>query len=302
MNNTTIIVLMLSILFMTGCSNNYIIEHLNPPSKETEYIYLENSIKSTIESLPKIRALNTNGEKEACAILAKTLSDYNYDVELQPINYSISDNGWAVESRKPFPTNFNKTAEGETYNIIAKHKQYDFSKKDIIITAHYDTTSFPGANDNASGVAVLMEIAKNAGILKDYNLIYVLFSGEESFLLGSEFFVENLSDIEKSNINAVINLDTLSGESEPEITFASQTYTEAYYLFEEIFKNHLSVNLTPSYSSGDEIPFNNAEIPSLSIGQEGENLHTDKDVVENLDMDDLVHAYNTLYEALQNME
>lgn len=296
---TSLIILLM--LIMTGCSNNYISEYSNSSLKEIEYSYPADSIKSTIESLPEVRALGSNGEKDACAILEKKLTDYNYEVKLQKIKYKMSDNDFAIEAGKTFPANLKKIAEGETNNIIAKNKQYDSSKKDIVITAHYDTTSFPGANDNASGVAVLMEIAKKVGIIKNYNLIFVLFSGEENLLLGSEYFVEHLSDAEKNNISAVINLDTLSGNAEPEITFAGQSYTKAYYLFENVFKNFFSVNLNPPYSSGDEIHFENAGIPALSIGQEGENLHTNKDVVENLDMDDLVCVFETLYTALKSM-
>lgn len=295
-----IIVLMTSIM---GCHQNANEESLDISSKgQTEVIFTADSIKATIKSLPTVRELGTDKEKQACTFLVKKLLDYNYNVETQVIEYSLADGGFAIESSEPFPVNLEKIAEGETNNIVAKHKQYDSSKKDIIIAAHYDTTSFPGANDNASGVAVLIEIAKNIKHLKDYNLVFVLFSGEEKMLLGSHYFVNNLSDEEKKNIAAVMNLDTLSGESEPEITFASHKYTEAYYMFENIFKNKLEVNLLPAYSSGDEIPFNNAEIPSLSIGQEGENLHTDQDILENLDMNDLVTVYNVLSTALKTME
>lgn len=302
MKNSITSVIILLMLIITGCRNNSISEYSNSPLKEIEYSYPADSIKSTIESLPEVRSLGSKGEKDACAILEKKLTDYNYGVKLQKIKYKMSDNNLAIEAGKTFPANLKKIAEGETNNIIAKNKQYDSSKKDIIITAHYDTTSFPGANDNASGVAVLMEIAKKIGVIKNYNLVFVLFSGEENLLLGSEYFVEHLSDVEKNNISAVINLDTLSGNAEPEITFAGQSYTEAYYLFEEVFKNFFPVNLNPPYSSGDEIHFEKAGIPALSIGQEGENLHTDKDVLENLDMDDLVYVYNTLFAALESIE
>lgn len=69
----------------------------------------------------------------------------------------------------------------------------------LIITAHYDhlggmgaQTYFPGANDNASGVAMLLELAQHfaANPLR-YSVVFIAFGGEEAGLRGSEYFVQN---------------------------------------------------------------------------------------------------------------
>lgn len=262
---------------------------------------ISENLISNIMLLPEIRELGSEGEREACFLLCKVLSDCNYDIELQKINYALSENGIAIEQSKVFPVNLKKIKDGETNNIIAKDKQYTFSNKDIIITAHYDTTGFPGANDNASGVSVLLELAENVNKPKKYNLIFILFTGEENLLLGSEYYVNNLSEKEKSNITAVINLDTLSGDCEPEITFAKQEYNEAYAIFEDAFKKYFTVNLAPPYSGGDEISFGNAGIPSLSIGQEGNDLHSYNDTYNNLNINNLVKVYTALKEGLEKL-
>ncbi len=283
-----IFVIFALILLVAGCSNN------------SEDVSVSETLLSTIKLLPETRNLGTEEEKETALFLRNELEKFGYNVKLQKIKYSLSENGIAVESGKPFPINLKKIKDGETHNIIARQKN-DSSKKDILIVAHYDTTSFPGVNDNASGVAVLIELAKNFEKTDKFNLIYVLFSGEENFLLGSEHFVNKLSETEKNNIAAVINLDTLSGNSTPEISFAEQDYTPAYFLFEKTFEKYFSVNLNPPYSSGDEIPFNRVGIPSLSIGQEGENLHTTEDTLDNLDVNDLVKVYLALSETLNSL-
>lgn len=289
MKKTIIFLMILSIFCVTSCQYN---------NKKTT---VSESILSTISSLPETREMGTDNETTAYSVLTKVLEDYNYNIETQTINYTLADNGIAIEASNLFPINLKKLKEGKTNNIIAKHKQYNASNKDIIISAHYDTSPYPGANDNASGVSVLLELAKNINNTNQYNIIYVLFSGEENFLLGSEYYVSKLTDEEKTNIAAVINLDTLSGNAEPEISFAGQAYTQAYYLFQDTFEKHLAVNLNPPYSSGDEIPFNKAGIPSLSIGQEGENLHTTKDTIENLDMADLIKVYSVISEAIKEL-
>lgn len=86
----------------------------------------------------------------------------------------------------------------------------------IYFTAHYDhlggigkKTYFPGANDNASGVSMLLNFIK---YYKEhpprYKTVFVFFAGEEAGLLGSKYFVENgEADIKK--IKFLINLDLL---------------------------------------------------------------------------------------------
>jgi hypothetical protein len=102
-----------------------------------------------------------------------------------------------------------------------------------IICAHYDATASrdsgwvwwtdpaPGADDNASGVVAVLECARLlSGLDLDVGLTFVAFSGEELGLLGSECYVEGLS--EEDSILGVINFDML-GYAEPakriEITY-----------------------------------------------------------------------------------
>ena len=85
--------------------------------------------------------------------------------------------------------------------------------KYIVISAHYDhlgmmgSAIFPGANDNASGVSLLMNLAKYYCNKKTkYNMLFICFGAEEIGLLGSKFF--NESPLIKINkIKLVLNLD-----------------------------------------------------------------------------------------------
>ncbi|MEO6539776.1 MAG: M28 family peptidase [Ferruginibacter sp.] len=89
----------------------------------------------------------------------------------------------------------------------------------VIFCAHYDhiglnqavssfgkDSVFNGANDNASGVALLIELAKYYAALKinRYTLIFIAFSGEELGLLGSAYMASN---IDQSYIHALVNFD-----------------------------------------------------------------------------------------------
>ncbi len=96
----------------------------------------------------------------------------------------------------------------------------------IVIGAHYDHLGygedsntlyrgtdrviFNGADDNASGVAGMIELARmlSASKLKNNNYLFVAFSGEEQGLFGSKYFVEH-SPVDTKTINYMINLDMI---------------------------------------------------------------------------------------------
>ena len=105
--------------------------------------------------------------------------------------------------------------EIETANVIGVVKGR--TDKTIVISAHYDHLGksgkdyFPGADDNASGTAALLELAEEFSNKQDleYNLMFLATSGEEAGLLGS-FFHVNKPDFNPKNILCNLNLDMIS--------------------------------------------------------------------------------------------
>ena len=87
----------------------------------------------------------------------------------------------------------------ESQNIAGYVKGIEQPDSFLVFSAHYDhlgamgkTAYFPGANDNASGVSMLLNLAKY--YLKNpsrYSVAFLLFSGEEAGLLGSKYYTEH---------------------------------------------------------------------------------------------------------------
>ena len=110
----------------------------------------------------------------------------------------------------------------------------------IIITAHYDhlgglgsETYFPGANDNASGIALLLSLARHySKNIPEYSMAFICFAGEEAGLIGSNYFVEH-TPVSLSKIRFLINLD-LTGTGDEGITVVNGS----------VFKNEFSVLTT----------------------------------------------------------
>lgn len=91
-------------------------------------------------------------------------------------------------------------------------------KKWVVIGAHYDHLGrmgpdalFPGANDNASGTAMLLSLAEHFAQKKNkpkHNLLFVAFAGEEAGLVGSEWCAVD-RPIDWSQVRMMVNLDIL---------------------------------------------------------------------------------------------
>ena len=111
-------------------------------------------------------------------------------------------------SRQDFTWAGNRSSQ----NVIASAP--GSSGKFLVLGAHYDTyygrPTLQGLDDNASGAAVLTEIARNlGGIALENGLEVVGFGAEEEGLRGSRAYVESLDASQRANLLGMINLDSL---------------------------------------------------------------------------------------------
>ncbi len=94
-------------------------------------------------------------------------------------------------------------------------------RKYVVFSAHYDhlgrmgeSTYFPGANDNASGVAMLLSLAKYfREHPPTYSIAFCFFSGEEAGLEGSKYFVSH-PFVKLKQVKFVLNVDIMGGASD----------------------------------------------------------------------------------------
>ncbi len=111
-------------------------------------------------------------------------------------------------------------------NIIGYVKGSVYPDSFIVFSAHYDhlgqmgkETYFPGANDNASGCAMLLNLAKYYSLPQNrpgYSFVFIAFAGEEAGLLGSKYFTETPL-FPLKNIRFLLNMDIM-GTGEEGIT------------------------------------------------------------------------------------
>lgn len=145
----------------------------------------------------------------------------------------------------------------------------------VVFTAHYDHLGemgpgviFPGANDNASGVSMVMQLASfYAQHPARYSVVFMLFSGEEAGLFGSKYFVRH-PQFPLRKIRFLVNLDMVGDASNGATVVNGTAYKHEFELLQEansegkllpqIFSREQSKN-------SDHYPFARKKVPAFFI-------------------------------------
>jgi hypothetical protein len=187
---------------------------------------------------------------------------------------------------------------GEAVNVLGyiKGADPDLADETIVVGAHYDHFGnqggivFPGADDNASGTAVLMEIARLIGasdMRSKRSILFIAFAGEEQGLLGSKYFVGHPTQ-PLARFRAMINVDH-AGVGNGKITVGLSTIEKAaaQKAGEVIGLPGDSIELFGLFPGGDHVPFADAKIPVAAIVSSGahSNFHQPTDVPEKINPD-----------------
>lgn len=171
------------------------------------------------------------------------------------------------------------TPDYETQNVAGIIRGKTNPDSLIVVCAHYDHLGrmgkknyIPGANDNASGTAFVMDLARYyAANPPAYTMVFIAFSGEESGLLGSKAFVKN-PPFDLSSIKFLINFDMV-GTGEDGMTVVNAP------MFPEAFSKLIAINKDKNYlkainsrgesCNSDHCPFYEKGVPSFFIYTQG---------------------------------
>lgn len=194
----------------------------------------------------------------------------------------------------------------------------------VIIGAHYDHIGvdplldgdkiYNGADDNASGVSAVLQIARafvESGVRPERTIIFALWDGEEKGLLGSEHFVLTHPDVSK--IKGYINFDMIgrnNDESKPK--HVVYFYTESHPAFGEWLRNDVKkygLRLEPDYRAwdrpiggGDNGSFAKRDIPIIWYHTDGHpDFHQPSDHADRINYDKVVEITRAAYLNLWNM-
>ena len=170
---------------------------------------------------------------------------------------------------------------GTSRNVIAKPPGRDCA---TITGGHYDSVpAAPGASDNGTGTATVIEIASVlAGKGQMGSNCFVLFGAEELGLVGSRYFVQNLDPKARNGIKAMFNFDMVGVGNDGWLFIGdSNLQRQAQSVGGKIGVNGALGQL--GNSSSDHASFVQAGIPAFMLYRTTDNLlHTPQDIIDRV--------------------
>lgn len=240
------------------------------------------SIESNLTKLVSFPTRNSTstGYGDAATFARKQLKDLNYQTRLQVVTVGA----------------------GKSRNIIADKPGAGSGTRDVVIaSAHLDSINLqggpsapaPGADDNGSGSAGLLEIAR---AFRDHrskdDLRLILFGGEEQGLFGSKRYVASLTQSERKRIRAVVNMDmigSLNSDSRSVLLEGaplSQTVIDGLAQAAATY-TQLPVETSLNPFASDHVSFIDAQIPAVLTIEGADNankrIHSANDTINKID-------------------
>ena len=237
------------------------------------------------------REAGEDGGRKAAAYIVSLLKEWG----VRP----LGDDGYL----QPFVT-----GDCEMNNILAvvPGKSDGF----VVVGAHYDhvgiglavdgDSCYNGADDNASGVSAVLQIARAVKKMRrtpERSIIFAFWDGEEKGLLGSRYFVDNCSFL--SHVSAYMNFDMIGRGPVDNSKHLTYFYTASYPLFGDWLKEDMAIrgfSFVPDYRAwdnptggSDNAYFAKNGIPIVWYHTEGHpDYHRPSDVADKIDYEKMV--------------
>jgi len=178
------------------------------------------------------------------------------------------------------------------------------SGRTIIVGAHFDHISEgDGVVDNWSGASLLPSLYEAIKVVpRKHTFIFVGFCDEEQGLVGSSFYVHQMSKVDIASTDAMVNIDTL-GLAPTEIwgSHADKRLNSAIaYVARQLNMPISSVNVEGVGASADSESFADRKIPSITIHSltpeawKAHILHSYKDKLSAIRLDDYYESYRLI--------
>jgi hypothetical protein len=259
------------------------------------------------------RGLGTEGLDRAADYIARQFSDAG----LLPCGDGSDDFFQAWTEKVDMPDRDVVTIKNVIGIIPGNNPQFD--GQSVVIGAHYDSHGLgwpdclagnegkihPGADDNASGISVLLEFARLVGKKwqPERTIVFVAFSAEEAGKLGSLHYIRQAERFPISKMMAMINIDTVGQlGNDALIIFGNHSAREWVHIFRGAgYVTGVPIKQsTIDTGNGDEKSFLDAGVPSVHLFSGArDNYHRPTDTVDRIDTAGLVKTAAVLKETVE---
>jgi hypothetical protein len=238
---------------------------------------------------------------EAADYVGSQFEDLGYEVSTVPVPVPAGDS-WGVP-----------VEAGDSANVIADQQGFDPSAPHVVIGAHLDTVAAaPGAEDNASGVGVILELARMTAVEPtDVPVRFIAFGAEEPrgdgddlHHFGSQQYVATLTETQRNAVLAMVSLDRVgvASDSVPICTGGTGTTDVQDALIAAADRAGVPASSCENRAS-DHWSFEKSAIAAARLGSVPyTEYHSDDDVPSVVDPERLEHAGTIVWAWLSGLE
>ena len=208
-----------------------------------------------------------------------------------------------------------------TKNVIGviPGEKTDRSGQSVVVGAHYDHLGMGwpdvkkdnkgkihhGANDNASGVAVLTELARVLGksLNPDRNVVFVAFTGEEAGKIGSRYYVANQKHYPAEECLGMVNIDTVGRLWKKKLlVLGAGSAKEWISIVRGVsFVTGIDIEtVSEELDSSDQVSFQEVGVPAIQLfGGPYPDQHRPTDTADKIDPDALLKVASVAKEVIE---
>lgn len=179
------------------------------------------------------------------------------------------------------------------------------SDETIVLGGHFDSVSAgPGADDNGSGTATLLELARVEGSKPQpqHTLIFIAFDAEELGLVGSEAYVKQLSDAELSKMRAMLNFDMMGAGEGPLLLLGDGKVALLARSSAQQLKVEAHNAQMPANAGSDHESFARRGVDTVFFLRDYNLLHTPEDTIDQVKQEYLGEAGRVAERLLERLD
>jgi hypothetical protein len=257
------------------------------------------------------RMSGKKGNREAAAWIKARFDSYGFTTEYQPFAINAGMNqGPNREVGQPVTNNVIATLPGKTDRVIVVASHLDHVGYGPQMALDRTIGIHPGADDNASGCAGVLEVAEAVSKMEklEHTIVCICFSGEEMGLIGSTHYVRGLGQAGLSKIDLMINFDMIGRMTDQKTIQAIGTRQNQFLMkqFPELEKKY-GVSVRPTTGDGDDnsdhAPFRHAGVPvCFFFTGLHNNYHRVSDTADKINYDGLASVAKLGLEVLASSD
>lgn len=204
----------------------------------------------------------------------------------------------------------------KTQNVVGFIMGSSNSDSFIVFSAHYDhlgmmgsETYFPGANDNASGVSMLLNLAKYFSKKENQprcSIAFMAFAGEEAGLVGSKYYADH-PEFPLSKIKFLVNLDLLGTGDDGMMVVNATEFPDQFHILDSLNTQHkylVKIGQRGKAKNSDHYWFTVKDVPSFFFYTMGgiQAYHDINDKAETLPFTDYEDVFRLLIKFTEELQ